>query len=562
MLAAASSPNNYAGPGFTLFTLCLTVCLGLLLGTVRFGTVHLGLAGVLFAGLGLGHFHAASGLSPDVLQFVKELGLVLFVYSIGMQVGPGFASSLRRDGLKLNALAFGIVLTGAGLTVGLTFLFGFDMAAGVGLFAGATTNTPALGAAQEVLRHVPAAGENTRLALPGLAYAVAYPFGVIGIILAMNVARRWLKINVADELRAHEETRRAGRISLHRLNVEVINPNLDGLHLSELPALNGSGIVISRILKAGSEEVRSLGADETIQVGDHLLAVGPPAELRKFRLAVGHESHRDLMQVAGPVDFRRAVLTQKEMVGRTLRALAWNHRHGVTVTRLTRAEIEMPIDPDLELRYGDVLQIVGATEALEAAIRELGNSPKDLNHTQLLPLFLGIAVGVIIGATPFYLPGVPAAVKLGLAGGPLLAGLLFSRLGRLGPLLWHAPTNVTMLLREFGIALFLACVGLVAGEHFMGAVFSGQGLLWLGCGAVITLVPLALATWVGRRWFKLNYVTLCGLLSGSMTDPPALAFANQAVNSDAPNVAYAAVYPLTMILRIIAAQSMVLLFLR
>jgi putative transport protein len=441
-------------------------------------------------------------------------------------------------------------------------MFGFDMAVGVGLFAGATTNTPALGAAQEVLRQLPAHGDSGRLALPGLAYAVAYPFGVIGIIIAMNVARRWLRINVADDLHAHEEALRAGRVSLQRLNVEVINPNFEGLRLSELPALKGTGIVISRILKSDSKEVRAVHSDEAVHVGDKLLVVGPPAELRKFRLASGQESKDDLMQVAGPVDFRRAVLTQKEIVGQTLRGLAWNHRHGVTVTRLTRADIEMPIDADLDLRYGDVLQIVGTREGLDAAVQELGNSPKDLNHTQQLPMFLGIAVGVIVGATPFYLPGVPAAIKLGLAGGPLLAGLLFSRLGRLGPLLWHAPTNVTMLLREFGIALFLACVGLVAGEHFMGAVFSGQGLLWLGCGAVITLVPLALATWVGRHWFKLNYVTLCGLLSGSMTDPPALAFANQAVNSDAPNVAYAAVYPLTMILRIIAAQTIVLLFLR
>jgi len=561
MILSIASPTEFAGPGFTLFTLCLTVCLGLLLGSVRFGSVHLGLAGVLFAGLGLGHFHAASGLSPDVLRFVKELGLVLFVYSIGMQVGPGFAGSLRRDGLKLNALAFGIVLTGAGLTIGLSLLCGFDMAAGVGLFAGATTNTPALGAAQEVLSHLPSDGESGRSALPGLAYAVAYPFGVIGIIFAMNVARRWLRVNVADELQAHEDALRAGRVSLERLNVEVTNPNLEGLPLSELPALAGTGIVVSRILKIGSEEVRAVVIEEAIQVGDILLVVGPPAELRKFQLATGGKSEHDLMQVAGPVDFRRAVVTQKELVGQTLRQLAWNHRHGVTVTRLTRSDIEMPIDADLELRYGDVLQIVGRVQALDTVVFELGNCPKDLDHTQLLPMFLGIAVGVIVGATPFYLPGVPAAVKLGLAGGPLLAGLLFSRLGRLGPLLWHAPTNVTMLLREFGIALFLACVGLVAGEHFMGAVFSGQGLMWLFCGAVITLVPLALATWAGRHWLKLNYVTLCGLLSGSMTDPPALAFANQVVKSDAPNVAYAAVYPLTMILRIVVAQTMVLLFL-
>jgi putative transport protein len=523
---------------------------------------HLGMAGVLFAGLGLGHFKAAGALSPEVMQFVKEFGLVLFVYSIGMQVGPGFASSLRRDGLKLNALAFGIILVGALLAALLCLLFGMDMAAAVGLFTGATTNTPALGASQEALRHVGDAVSETRRLLPGLAYAVAYPFGVLGIIISMNLIRRWYRVDTATELKAHEADQRADRVSLERMNLVVTNSNLDGLRISEIPVSANSGVIVSRRLPKDGQETHVACDDEIIRTGDTLLAVGTPSALRKYQLTVGHVSDRDLMEIAGPVGFRRVVVTNTKLVGKSLRQLALNHRLGVTVTRLTRADVEMPVTADLELRFGDILQIVGSNESLDRAAHELGNSIKDLGHTQLLPMFFGIALGVVIGSTPISLPGVPVPVKLGLAGGPLLAGLLLSRLGRLGPLLWHVPVNVTLLLREFGIALFLACVGLHAGGHFVGAVLSKQGLLWLVCGAGITMVPLLLAGHVARRWLKMNYVTLCGLISGSMTDPPALAFANRAVNSDAPNVAYAAVYPLTMVLRIVVAQLLVLLFVR
>jgi len=537
------------------------VCAGLALGSVRLGTVHLGMAGVLFAGLGLGHFNAAAGLSHDVLQFVKEFGLVLFVYSIGMQVGPGFASSLRREGLKLNLLALGIIFTGALIAVVAGFVFRMDMAAVVGLFTGATTNTPALGASQEALRHVDQIAEN-RLVLPGLAYAVAYPFGVIGIILSMSLLQRWHQVNIPDELAAHEQTQRADQVSLKRLNLEVTNSNLDGLRVSELPSTGESGVVLSRRLPRDGSEIHNVHGDEQVFVGDTLLAVGTPEALRAFQLTVGKESDRDLMRAAGPVGFRRISVTNKDIVGKTLRELALNHHHGVTVTRLSRADVEIPVRADLELRFGDILQIVGTNDDLDAAIKELGNSIKELNHTQLLPMFFGIAFGVIIGSTPISLPGVPAPVKLGLAGGPLLAGLLFSRLGRLGPLLWHVPVNVTLLLREFGIALFLACVGLHAGKHFLHAALSSEGLKWLLCGAVVTTVPLLLAGYIGRRWLKLNYVTMCGLISGSMTDPPALAFANRAVNSDAPNISYAAVYPLTMFFRIVVAQLLVLLLVR
>lgn len=562
MIADIPSAGQMAGPALTLFTLCVTVCLGLALGAVRFGSVHLGMAGVLFAGLGLGHFHAGSSLSPEVMQFVKEFGLVLFVYSIGMQVGPGFASSLRREGLKLNLLALGIIFAGAGIAVATGAMLGMDMAAVVGLFTGATTNTPALGASQEALRHVGPLNEG-RMVLPGLAYAVAYPFGVLGIIISMNLIRSWYRIDVAEELAAHEAVQKADRVSLQRLNLEITNANLEGLKVSELPATGETGVVLSRRLPKGEgQQVHVVKGDETVSVGDLLLAVGPPAALRTFQLTVGRPSDRDLTEAEGPVGFRRIVVTNKNLVGRSLRQLALNHRHGITVTRLNRADVEMPVRADLELRYGDILQIVGGDEALQSAERELGNSIKELNHTQLLPMFFGIAFGVIIGSTPLHLPGVPAPVKLGLAGGPLLAGLLFSRLGRLGPLLWHVPVNVTLLLREFGIALFLACVGLHAGGHFLSAALSSQGFLWLICGAAITMVPLLLAGLVGRRWLKLNYVTLCGLISGSMTDPPALAFANRAVNSDAPNISYAAVYPLTMVFRIVTAQLLVIIFVR
>jgi putative transport protein len=540
-----------------LLVLCTVAVLGLALGSVKVRGVSLGVAGALFVGILFGQ--VGWNIDPEVRPFVQDFGLILFVYAIGMQVGPGFLTSLRRQGLPLNLLAAGVVLSGAGLTVGLCHLLGIDLAAGVGLFAGATTNTPALGAAQEALKEIPnlAAG---RAGLPALGYAVCYPFGILGIILTMLLVRAVGRVNSKDELTAFRTAQRAGQESLKRMNLLVDNPNLDGLALRLIPGLKELGVVVSRIKKAGSAQVTTVRADTVLNRGDTVLVVGTATNLKKLQVIVGQESSANLLEVPGHIVSQRVVVTHKEVLGQTLRQLALDHVYGVTATRLTRADLEITVNADLRLQFGDMLQLVGTEAAIEKAAAALGNSVHELNHTRLIPMFLGIALGVLAGSYPLHFSNMPAPVRLGLAGGPLVVAIALSRIGRIGPLLWYVPANANVLLREFGIALFLSCVGLRSGANFLDTLLRGDGFLWTIVGAIITLVPLFLASLVGRKLMKMNFLNLCGLLAGSMTDPPALAFANTVSGNDAPSVAYATAYPLTMLLRILVAQLLVLLF--
>ncbi len=551
---ATAQPVAYA-----VLIIAAVAVLGLAVGHVRIHGVRLGVAGVLFAGIVFGHFKLT--LTPETLGFVRDFGLILFVYTIGIQVGPGFLTSLRRQGLPLNLLAAGIVLCGALLTIASSRMLHIDMAAAVGIFAGATTNTPSLGAAQEALKHLP--GFDPALSgLPAVGYAAAYPFGIIGIILAMVILRGALRINPAQEAAAFAREQESGHEPLQRMSIRVRNPNLAGLRLHEIPSKDTLGIVFSRIKYVGETEVSVANAETMLHEGDILLAVGTPSSLREMCLIIGAESPEDLMETPGPVTFERFVVTRNEVLGKTIHELALTERYGVTVTRVSRADMEMSAVPALRLQFGDMLQVVGKEADINKVASVLGNSVKDLNRTNFLPMFVGIGLGTLVGLYPISLAGMPMPVRLGLAGGPLIVAIILSRIGRIGNLLWYMPLNANLALRELGITLFLACAGLKAGEHFFEVLFTSQGLLWMTCGAVITLVPLLLAAWIGRFFMKLNFINLCGLLSGSMTDPPALAFANAINNSDAPSVAYATVYPLTMVVRILVAQLLVVLFAR
>lgn len=541
-----------------MLVLCVVAAFGLVIGSIRVRGISLGVAGALFAGILFGQ--CGWSMDDKVRSFIQEFGLILFVYTIGVQVGPGFLTSLRRQGLPLNLLAVAVVLLGAVLTVALCRLWGIDLAAGVGIFAGATTNTPALGAAQQALSVLDIGLE--RAALPGLGYAVCYPFGIIGIILAMVLTRVLFRVNVAQELEEFKAAQRAGAESLRRMNLVVENPNLDGLAVRNVPGLRELGVVISRHRRAGAREVTTLTAQTVLRANDVILAVGTAANLEKFRVIVGSESSENLVDAPGHVIHRRVVVTHREVLGQTLRQLALDHVYGVTATRLTRADLEITVSADLKLQFGDMLQLVGTEDALNKAAAALGNSVKQLNHTKLIPIFVGIALGVLAGSIPFSVSGVPAPVRLGLAGGPLLIAIALSRIGQIGPLLWYMPVNANVLLREFGIVLFLSCVGLRSGANFLQTLLHGDGFLWMALGAMVTLVPLMLVAVIARRLVKLNYQSLCGLLAGSMTDPPALAFANGINQSDAPSVAYATVYPLTMLLRIVVAQLLVLFYCR
>jgi len=540
----------------TVLVLSIVAVLGLALGSLKIKGIGLGIAGVLFSGLAVGHF----GLRiPDpVLEFAREFGLILFVYTIGIQVGPGFFASLRRQGLPLNMMAASIVILGAVITVAIAKFANVPMAAAVGLFSGATTNTPSLGAAQEAIRSLPnvAAGPSS---LPGLGYAVAYPFGIMGIIFSMIALRAVFRVDLKKETADLLNRAGAKPAKLSGLNLVVTNANLEGKRLDQLPVFNSYGVVVSRLKHDGRVDVAK--PEDILHVGDTMLAIGPESELEELRLLVGQVSREDLRSVKSNLVMRRVVVTKKAVLGKKLEDLNFIESYEVNVTRVTRAEVELSATPERRIQFGDMLVLVGREEDIAKVAALLGNSVKQLNHTELIPIFVGIGLGVLFGSIPIAFPGIPAPVKLGLAGGPLLVAIVLSRIGRIGPLLWYMPNNANFALREIGIVLFLACVGLHSGEKFVDTLVHGAGFEWMGLAVFITVVPLLIVALFARIILKTNYVSICGLLAGSMTDPPALAFANSVSGSDAPSISYATVYPLTMLLRVLCAQLLILLFL-
>lgn len=538
-----------------VLVLCLVSVLGLAIGSFRFRGIGLGTAAVLFAGILFGHF--GQNIDPGIQSFVREFGLILFVFTIGLQLGPGFFSSLRQQGLRLNLLAAAVALSGAATAAILGKLANFDIAAILGLFSGATTNTPSLGAAQQVLKSLPGLTAD-RAALPALAYAVAYPAGIAGIIGSLVLLKAIFHINPAEEAAAFQATTSQDHDPLERRTLKVENPNLDGLTLPAIPGLKETGVTLSRIQPASSNTVHPLTPTTPIHLNDLVLAVGSLKALDQFQRILGSQSDADLMAAPGDASYRRVRVTRHQALSRTLAEMALFQRFNVTVTRMVRSDVEMAAFPGLRVQFGDVLHLVGRPQDIDQAEKELGNSTRALNETQFLAIFAGIAIGVLIGVIPFLLPGLPQPVRLGLAGGPLLAAILLSRLGNLGPLVFYMPPNANLAFRELGITLFLACVGLKAGEHFLRTVLTGTGLAWLGVAILITTLPLLIIGIVARKAWNLNYLTLSGLLAGSMTDPPALAFANTLARSEAPAVAYATVYPLAMILRILSAQILAL----
>lgn len=529
---------------------------GLALGAVKIRGVGLGSAGVLFVGLLVGSL--GFGLEPAVAEFLREFGLMLFVFTMGLQLGPGFFDSLRRAGLSLNLLAVSIVLAGAFCTWLCGHGFGIAAGARLGLFSGATTNTPSLGAAQQALQTIQAPPD--QLLLPALAYSASYPIGIIGIIAALLLLRRFFDIDLIKENQAFELTQKQGVEPLQRLNVRLDNANLAGLTVHDLPGRRETGVIISRLQRAGQSAVINATEETQVHLGDHLLLVGTTANLASFQRILGSIAEIDLMKAPGEVSFKRVVVTHRKMLGKSLAELGLDHLHGVTITRIVRAGIEMTAVPGLKLQFGDFLHVVGDSSGLEAASKTLGDSLLDLNTTRFIPIFIGLALGVLVGILPLNVPGLASPLKLGLAGGPLVVAILLSRLGRIGPLVWHMPANTNLAFRELGIALFLACVGLTAGPQFFATVMSRNGLLWAASALIISMAPLLIAGIIGRRYLKLNFLVISGLLTGSMTDPPALAFANGLAKSDAPSIAYATVYPATMLARILMAQILVLLF--
>jgi putative transport protein len=536
--------------------LALVCVAGMAVGSLKVRGVGLGTAGVLFAGILTGYF--GKPLDHATLEFVKEFGLILFVFTIGLQLGPGFLAALRQQGLSLNALAATVVVLGALTAPTLGWLLGIDPAAVLGLLSGATTNTPSLGAAQQTLTTLPGISLD-RQELPALAYAVTYPVAIAGIIATLLALKSLFRIDPLKEAEAFAAEQRRGAEPLERRTLIVENPNLEGIEVGAIPGRQEMGVTVSRIRRTGDAEVRLAAIGTVLRNGDRIVAVGTRAMLDRFQQVVGGRSDEDLLQAPGGVTSLRVVVTSKRALGKTVRELGLDHLFSVVVTRMTRADLEMSAVQDLRLRFGDVLQVVGDQASVQKAAVFLGDSLKELNETQFIPLFVGIALGIALGTLPIAMPGVPQPLRLGLAGGALIVALALGRMGHIGRLVWHMPANVNLAFREFGIALFFAAVGLMAGSKFFSTVFSSVGALWLFAGLFVTVPPLLVVGVFARAVLKMNFITLSGLLAGSMTDPPALAFASNISRSDAPTVSYATVYPLTMVLRILSAQLLVLL---
>jgi len=531
--------------------LALVCVVGMSLGSIQVRRIKLGTSGVLFAAIFVGHFSKA--IDHHTLEFVKEFGLILFVFCIGLQLGPGFFASLRQTGVRLNSLAASIVLAGAVTVVLLGWLLGLDRAAALGVFSGATTNTPSLGAAQQTLTSFPDMTAD-RAALPALAYAVTYPLGIVGIITTLLLLKSIFRVDVIRERDDYLASQDGDQVALERRSLLIENRNLHGIAIHDLPGLRESGVVISRIRRAGDADARPARSDVVLHAGDCVLAVGTERGLDQMELVLGRASDAELLMASSTVASERIVVTNSTILGQTVRELNLEALFGVIVTRVVRGDLELTAIPTLRLKFGDVLQVVGSPEALPLAAAHLGNSVAALNETHFVPLFAGISLGVVLGTMPIAFPGLPQPLRLGLAGGPLIVALIVGRVGRIGRLVWHLPRSASLALRELGIALFFAAVGLLAGPTFFRTAFSMNGLGWMVAGIGVTILPLLAVGTFARFRYSTNYVVLAGLLAGSMTDPPALAFANSVCQSEAPGIAYATVYPLTMLLRIMTAQ--------
>lgn len=545
------------GIGHSLLLLAFTAAAGIQLGKIKVFSISLGVTWVLFVGIILGHF--GFYIHPAVVHFFQEFGLILFVYSVGMQVGPGFFSSFKRGGMTLNGLACGIVFLGVGTALVIHYITGIPIPTMVGIMSGAVTNTPGLGAAQQAYTDM-TGGTNESIAL---GYAVAYPLGVIGIILAMLFVRYVSHVDFDEELKQLEAENDTHSEAIP-VSLVVKNPAVFGRKVQELAAfLEHREFVISRIWRHATNRVEIVTGNTVLQEGDKIFIITTVHDAETIKMFIGEEIQMDRKQwIPAESQFvsRRILVTKPELTGRRLGDLQLRRLHGINVTRVNRAGLELVATQGLQLQVGDRVTVVGSELAVDKVSAILGNSMKRLNEPNLITIFIGIALGIILGSIPISFPGIPQPIKLGLAGGPLIVAILISRFGYRYRLVTYTTQSANLMLREVGITIFLACVGLNAGAGFVDTIVNKGGYMWIGYGFVITMLPLLVIGLIGRYFCKLNYFALIGLLAGSTTDPPALAYANATAGNDAPAVSYATVYPLTMFLRVLAAQLMILFF--
>ena len=533
----------------TLVLYSFVIAAGIYIGKMKIFGVSLGVTFVLFVGILMGHFGYI--VDDAILKFVREFGLILFIFSIGLQVGPGFFSSFKKGGMRLNALA----VTGIALNVAIVlciYYFGNinDISALVGVMSGAVTNTPGLAAAQQTISQMTQSAEEANLMASG--YAAAYPLGVVGIILSMFVIKGIFRIKTEDEIKKIEEEQEDSHLKPFLLTIKVSNQLVDGMTLVKLHDVVQTNFVVSRIMGAEGKVTIPKSTTE-IHIGDLLLIVCSAQDADRFKAVIGTEVEMDWESTPTPVFSRRIVVTKSQYNGVALGSLRLHNGYKLNCTRVNRAGVDLLATPNLRLQMGDRITVVGNLEDIERLADRLGNSMKRLNQPNLITIFVGIILGIILGSID-----IGFGMKLGLAGGPLVVAILLSRFGYKAKLVTYTSSSASLLLRELGICLFLASVGIAAGKDFAASVFNYTGMWWVIWGFVITVVPLIIVGCIARGHDKINFLTIMGLMSGGCTDPPALAYANNSPGNDAPAVAYSTVYPLTMFLRVVAAQALIL----
>ena len=546
---------NLLGPGHmelanTIVLYSFVIAMGVFLGKLRLGGVSLGVTFVLFVGILMGHFGYV--VNPEVLKFVREFGLILFIFSIGMQVGPGFFSSFKKGGMRLNGLAVLGIALNVLIVLAIYFIEGnTNIEALVGVMSGAVTNTPGLAAAQQ------AAGTPEAVNIMAMGYAAAYPLGVIGIITAMFVIKGIFRIKTEDEIRAIEEEREQSQQKPAMISIEVTNPLINGQTLFQLHQIIPCDFIITRLMGADDKIVIPTSKTQ-VHTGDKIYIVLPQQEVNRFESVVGPSVDIDWEQTDrnNEVVSRRIVITKPEYNGVALGSLRLHSAYQLNATRVNRAGVDLLASPALRLQLGDRITVVGDLGDIDRLATRLGNSMKRLNEPNMITIFVGIMLGIILGSL-----NLGFGMKLGLAGGPLVVAILLSRFGYKFKLVTYTSSSASLLMRELGICLFLASVGLSSGAGFADTVFNSTGMWWVIWGFIITFVPLIVVGCIARGVYKINFLTIMGLFSGGYTDPPALAYANGSTGNDAPAVAYSTVYPLTMFLRVVAAQGLILCFL-
>lgn len=539
-----------SGTATAILYISLTAFTGVLLGKLKIKKVKLGIAGVLFSGLVIAHFGAKA--NPEVLHFVREFGLILFVYAIGIDVGPRFFNSFRSDGLKLNLFAAGIVTGGFVIAYLFHILGGVSPAVITGIMSGAVTNTPGLGAAQQALTDM---GRPDDAAITGMGYAVAYPFGVIGIILAMILVKLFFKIKIDKEVTDYKNQFQTLRQKLESVEISITNPNLFGQKISYVKEVIDTELVISRIGRDGKFIVAT--EDVELREGDVIIGVSALNHIKNLKIKMGKVKIAEKREISGDLAMFHVLVTNRKYAGKTIEQIGIYRRYEANITRIFRAGTEILPTRASTVEFGDTVRIVGKRELLPEIRNELGNSVDELAHPNTIPIFIGIFLGVVLGSIPIFIPGLPAPAKLGMAGGPLLVAILLGNQRRFKNFDFYMTPGANMMIRELGIILFLSCVGLSSGGQFVKTIADG-GYMWMVYGAVITLVPILLAG-ITARLMKYNYLKICGIISGAMTDPPALEFANSLAPVHAQSTAYATVYPFTMFLRILFAQALILI---